>query len=376
MENNNESNLLMDVREPVKLDYSLQTSEERSALVQKIIAQTPKSKLTQKYLDILADYIVFAMDKDEKKEKKILTSNRMVTVNKRETSFEGLVEKFENGEDGIYGIMTNDKNVIFTPKIAITDKDIEEVPELKELREAIDQVEEQRKRATGKRKYGLKKQTIEMRKDQYVLKNSYRQPMSTSNTIRSINEVVLDEKVSVNEDGSLTIEGFSLLNPKHVRAVLRNYARIKRSVSGKVNCDAYYMMFDLDDLIKRTLEEKYPMYYDIVRSKIDGYTNEEIQALLDKRYAVTHSVEYISSLWKNKIPKLIATTAQKDWLIWYYTNKEYGHWKRCSRCGQIKLAHNMFFSKNNTSKDGYYSICKDCRNEKTKEKKNKTKKEE
>lgn len=350
----------------LKLDYTLKTMEERGALVKKIIAQTPKSKLTQKYLDILADYLVFAMDKDERKERRIITENRMVTVNKRETSFEGLVEKFENGEDGIYGMMTNDKNVIFTPKIAITEKDIAEVPELKELVDAIEVVEEQAKRATGKKKYALKKQTIEMRKDQYVLKNSYYQPMSTSNVINSINEVVLDEKISVNEDGSLSIEGFSLLNPKHVAAVLANYSRIKRSVDGKFNCDAYYMMFDLDDLIKRTLAEKCPLYLDLVQGKIDGLTNEEIQILLDKKYAVKHSVEYISSLWKNKIPKMIATTAQKDWLVWYYTNKEYGKWKRCSRCGQIKLAHNMFFSKNNTSKDGWYSICKDCRNEKTK----------
>jgi hypothetical protein len=45
----------------------------------------------------------------------------MITVNKRETSFEGLAEKFENGEDGIYNLMTNDKNMIFTPKVSITD---------------------------------------------------------------------------------------------------------------------------------------------------------------------------------------------------------------------------------------------------------------
>jgi hypothetical protein len=31
------------------------------------------------------------MEKEEKKQKKILTENRLMTVNKRETSFEGLV---------------------------------------------------------------------------------------------------------------------------------------------------------------------------------------------------------------------------------------------------------------------------------------------
>jgi hypothetical protein len=50
-------------------------------------------------------------------------------------------------------------------------------------------------------------------------------------------------------------------------------------------------------------------------------------------------------------------------------NVEKGKYKRCSRCGQIKLAHNKYFSKNKTSKDGFYSICKVCRNAKTKEKK-------
>ena len=61
---------------------------------------------------------------------------------------------------------------------------------------------------------------------------------------------------------------------------------------------------------------------------------------------------------------MIARTASDEWLIWNYTMKEPGKWKRCSKCGQIKLAHNHFFSKNNTSKDGYYSICKECRNKK------------
>jgi hypothetical protein len=45
-----------------------------------------------------------------KKEKKILTDNRMTTVNKRETSFEGLVSQLENGEDGIYNLLSENKN--------------------------------------------------------------------------------------------------------------------------------------------------------------------------------------------------------------------------------------------------------------------------
>ena len=68
------------------------------------------------------------------------------------------------------------------------------------------------------------------------------------------------------------------------------------------------------------------------------------------------------------IPKLIASTAEDKFLYHHYREVERGKWKKCSRCGQVKLAHNKYFSKNKTSKDGFYSICKSCRNSKTKKK--------
>jgi hypothetical protein len=85
-----------------KLDYSLKTAEERQEFVSNVIAQMSKEQLkNKKYLEILSDYIVSAMTPEEKKSKMILTDNRMVTVNKRETSYQNLVSKFENGEDGL-----------------------------------------------------------------------------------------------------------------------------------------------------------------------------------------------------------------------------------------------------------------------------------
>ena len=360
----------------LKLDYTLQDPGARNELVKKIIEQTSPQRLTPKYLQLLANYLVFAMDKEERKKKNIITDNRMVTVNKRETSFEGLVEKFQNGEDGIYNIITNDKNIIFTPKISITEEDIQTIPGMKQLRDAIAQIEAQEKVATGKRRFLLKKQLIEMRKEQYVLKNTFKPPIYCLNATKSFNHIALEEKISVNEDGSLKIEGnFSLLNPDHVSAVLCNYSRIKQDCWGQFSSDSYYMIQDLENLVDETLEKDFPLYYDLLIYKIDGKTNEEIQSLLERDYGVRHSVEYISSLWRNKIPKMIAEQARKDWLIWHYTFEEKGQWKKCSRCGQIKLAHNMFFSKNNTSKDGFYSICKDCRNAKTKAKRMLTRKQ-
>ena len=119
----------------IKLDYSLNTPQERLELVKQILEETPNP--APAYLEILADYLIFCMEKEEKKEKKILTENRLATVNKRETSYEGLVSQFENGEDGVYNITNEDKHVIFQPKISITKQDRIDIPELEQTDSAI-----------------------------------------------------------------------------------------------------------------------------------------------------------------------------------------------------------------------------------------------
>ena len=127
------------------------------------------------------------------------------------------------------------------------------------------------------------------------------------------------------------------------------------------------MMLDFDNLSEKALAG-FPMYRRIVEYKVDGRSNLAIQKAIEEEFGFTHSIEYISSLWRNKIPKLISSYATDEWLVWYYTEKERGQWKRCTRCGQVKLAHSRFFSINKTSKDGWYSLCKKCRNSKNRKK--------
>lgn len=359
--------VLEENQESLKLDYTIESPQERAELVRKIVESLPPQRLTNKYLEVLADYIIFAMTKEQRKQRKINTDNRMVTINKREISFEGLVSKFENGEDGIYGMITNDKNIILTPKISITEEDIANIPALRELRDAISQVQEAEKKATGRRKYLLKKQLIQMRQDQYIIKSSYNQPIYYSNALRGFSSIDFDDDVTVNPDGSIVDRSLiSFMNPKHVSALLCNYSKLKQDCWERFESDGYYLMLALEDITDKALEKKYPLYYSLLIYKIDGKSNLEIQQLLEEEHGIKHSVEYISALWRNKIPKLIAEQAKKEFLEWYFTMEEKGKWKKCSRCGEIKLAHNDFFSKNNSSKDGFYSICKCCRNKKQK----------
>ena len=361
----------MNEKEPIKLDYSLKSAEERNELVNKILKEAPPSQLTNKYLEIMADYILdAAITKEDKKNKYITTNNRQVTIDKRETSYEGLVSKFENGEDGVYNLINNDKNQYLTPKVEITDEDIAEVPGLAELRERIEKIEAQAKTATGKNKYLLKKQAIEMRQEQYILKEMWRQPRHcNSATHTSGNSIEISDKVYFDKNGDPTSDAVvTFFKAEHISAILCNYEALSVGLKHKYNSDFHYLMRDFKKLMKDTLKD-YPVYETIVQAKINGMTNAEIQKLLLKKHNIQHTPEYISSLWRNKIPKILSEKAKTDYLIWYYSEVEYGTWKRCTRCGEVKLAHNRFFSKNSTSKDGWYSICKECRNTKNKEKK-------
>jgi hypothetical protein len=209
------------------------------------------------------------MEKQERKEKKILTENRMTTVNKREMSFEGLASQLENGEDGIYNLMNENKNQIFRPKVTITKKDLEEIEPLRQLREAIDTWEAKLKVTEGKEAFIIKKAVIEMRKDQYLIKDAYRRPLVPKNIVTSKHEINIEEDTYLGDDGFAVPVGASLVDWKVCSAILCNYSRLKGDCEGKFYGDLYYLMESFDSIADKALKE-HPLYEKIVLYKIDG----------------------------------------------------------------------------------------------------------
>jgi hypothetical protein len=72
----------------------------------------------------------------------------------------------------------------------------------------------------------------------------------------------------------------------------------------------YYIVEDFEKLLKKSLKDT-PMLFDIVKYKIKEIPNKEIAALIKNTYGTTYSIEYISTLWRKKIPKIIAEEAKK-----------------------------------------------------------------
>lgn len=221
----------MTITETTKLDYSLKTAEERAAFAQNLLPNLTKEQLNnKKYIEIITDYIVSAMTPEEKKQKMILTDNRMITINKRETSFQSLVDKFENGEDGLWNFMIeNDKNILLTHKKEITEKDLKTINSLKDLKESIKIIEEKEKKATGKNKYKYKKWLIEMHQEQYIIKDAIKGVSAFSKaTAKSLTKTDLKENIVIGANGEPESDCLvSFFNPEHLCALLCNYSALK-----------------------------------------------------------------------------------------------------------------------------------------------------
>lgn len=359
----------------MQLDYQLKTPEERIKCVEAVIAETPDEKLTKQYLSYMSDYILFVADKNQTKKEKqeknpIITKNREVTVNKRQISLEGTIASLENGEDGLYALIANDKNQILDPRDKISEEDLEEIALLRQYYDLILNLSKQFERATGAAKFSLKNQINETWQQMYIVKASFRgipvrgRVASQTKTIAHMN---LAEDIVIDPETQLPVSNgmITLFNPIHVSFLLCHYSQLKEECVDDLMTDMHFLLLDLEELTERTLAENYPILYDLLVWKIDGLTNEEIQERMQSVHGEVHSEQYYSSLWRKRIPKLISEQAQKDWLIWYYTNEKYGNWKYCARCGEYKLAHPMFFARN-SSKDSYYSLCKECKNKSSK----------
>lgn len=333
------------------LNNALKTYEDRLEWVNEQIAQVGEENVSEYQREKIASYLIEGTNPETRGE--IITPNRMVTVNKRETSREGLVEKLEGGESAFHQLIKQDRNVILTPKVEITQADLDEVPGLQQLRDEIDKLQKTidendniPKKILGK----MKQMVIEMRRDQYVLKNAFRQPIFSRGNGTNIEEMIHYDTVN-------------LQDPEQVLALIINYTGLKSEFGDDNQSDIKWVLVDLDRIIEKSLKSKPSLKY-ILLLKIAGASNAEIREGLIRKYNIDHTQEYISSLYRNKIPEIIAETAREEWIENIFMNKLKGEYKRCSRCKQIKLASNRYFSINRTSSSNFYSVCKSCRNKK------------
>jgi len=348
------------------LDYSISTIEGRKKYVEQILQS---EHVKQAELSQLGDYLLFSKDKNQtKKEKKedypVLTTNRECTINKRQLSYEGLAEKLENGENGIYNLISDNHSQILDPKEPISQEDIDTIPGLADCMTVIKSLQKQYETASNYRKKQLKTALINTWKQAYLIKGSHK-GVAVKSKIRTLAGIEIPEKVCFTEDMiPYSDSPLSLLNPKHISFLLKYYQILKQESWDMPYSDMKWHLIDLENFTEKALKQKYPILWDVLIWKIDGLTNKQIQEKVLNHHGEYHTEQYYSTVWKQRIPKLIAEQARKKYLFCFYWNRPAAaSWKKCSKCGQVKIGHSLFFNKN-SNKSGWYSQCKECRSQK------------
>lgn len=356
----------------MRLDYSIKDVEGRKAVVERELAARPHP--SQRELSYMADYLLFASDpkqtcREKAEEAPIVTKNRAVTVARRETSLEDTVSSLPNGEDGLYSMMVDGSGMLLDHRLPISESDVDSIPGMRplwdllaSLRKQLDEVDER----DGKARYALKRQVISTYKELYAIKSCHMGPSVSSRSVSvpcGQPGMAIGGDVWLAEDGSVETDApVSIMRPEQVSTLLRHYAKLKRDCWDDLDGDMRWLLMDLESVIDSALLPGHEMLYDLVLCEVDGMPGSDIVLRMEERYDVRHSEQYYSTMWRRRIPRMIAEEAQRRWLLWHFTyeDTDSSKWKVCKTCGRRLPAHQLFFNRN-TSRDGFYSKCRECR---------------
>ena len=143
--------------------------------------------------------------------------------------------------------------------------------------------------------------------------------------------------------------------------LIKNYANLKFEFKDRFNSDMWAILYDFENILfnsSLSVEEKF-----VVNMILNDYSQREILLEYEKEFGKTMS-GYSVSNWINRvIPNKLLNTYLDSVDEWLYTYKIKGKYKKCSKCGEVKLISNdRYFGKDARSRDGFQSMCKKCDN--------------
>ena len=350
------------------LDFNLQAYQERLGLVNYLDEQGLLDKCPPSELDKVANYLLYAEDVDAEVELK--------EGSRKKVSYESLIES-TLGETTIQ--KSQEVSIYKIPRPTIDRTVDKDIPTIQQLWEAIDLISERynycREVLEGKRdidierklvptyqvKYFLREWMIDLRREQFLLKDSYKPIVCNNATFPIYAEkpdyigMTIGPHVLCDYDMLVDFGDW-----KHIHAMLKYYNGMKSKVKDNPYHPWWELYNFLDELIEKTRLS--PEQKLILEEKIAHVPNEDIVKHLEEMGGKTYSINYISTIWKQHITKQIAKRA---YLYWdEITNKPDGtlatmlKWKVCPQCGRQLYAHDINFGKN---QDGTWrDICKDC----------------
>lgn len=328
-------------------------------------------------LEKLADYLLFADNKEQRKKPKeeqedisILSRSQIERNAKKETLTDDLTY-FENiAKDSTkHSFYSDDKRFKNKMNIkedkpkkrkmkqknlerkSITKFDLEKFPVLKQTNELLELLKQEIKTGMDINGNKLNEEqirkkkwfSIELKKDQVAYKDAMSKHVHAKSVIRQS----MQGKLDVN-----------FADLEAIEFLFHEYSNLKEYCFDDINSDLKHVIMDFEQLVDSTpLSE---ILKEVFVLKVDGLSHSEINHHLSEKYQIQFGKQHISTMVRNIIPKKIIDNYRKQREDWFYTEIVKGKYKKCNRCGEIKLASDTYFSKDKKGFFGYKSICKKC----------------
>ena len=170
---------------------------------------------------------------------------------------------------------------------------------------------------------------VEVKKDMMEVKRQLQMPIIWKSPLK--------------DEGGADYNELDMFDKNTVKELLRVHKQL--DLQDDLSC----ILVDLDNLINKI--ELNDRQHEILEMWRNGVETGTIAKILNVKPQTIHG--NIDS-----IVETIIKQYEEDYENWYYLNINKGQYKKCSRCGEIKLISQ--FNKEPKGKDGYKKHCKKC----------------
>ena len=318
-----------------------------------------------KALEIIESYILCSRDEIENRKKdkivyKIYNSKELLDRFKQEENLtyklasvnsdrsnncdKGDENKLDKEFENVFAIFQLPKNYKKVKDIVIEKKDFERFPILKEYQHSIDHMESklQELMKIDLKKIKNKKVKDDIRNRKNILKKNLRLLKLDMLDAKKMIERPIIWKSPLKDSGCADYDALDMFDKEVVKELLRVHKGV--DLQDDLSC----ILVDLENLINKI------EFTDKQRKVLELWSNGLATGEISKKLNVKPNT--VASCL-NSVVDLIIKQYEKEYEEWYYLNIRKGEYKKCSKCGEVKLVSQ--FDKN--GKRGLYPRCKKCR---------------
>lgn len=156
-----------------------------------------------------------------------------------------------------------------------------------------------------------------------------------------------------------TFDAFDFSNPEHLSRFCESYPVFMDKIEDEeLDESSTLVQFMNTARVYKNLANLEPLHADILDWKIQKKSNQEIQALIKEKYGHTYQINYISTLYRKTLDKIAETAAFHREVCENLFFPE--NFKKCKDCGRSLLLTDRNWVKRARSKDGFSPRCKCC----------------